>query len=208
MTIKAILFDMDGVLIDAKDWHYEALNKALFHFGHTISRESHLTTFDGLPTRRKLDILTNSKGLPKGLQGFINNLKQAYTLEISHQRCKPTFNHQYALSMLKKSGYKIAVCSNSVRQSIETMMRLSRLDQYIDLIISNQDVKKGKPDPEMYLKAMKYFSLEPSECLILEDNEHGIQAAIASGGHLLRVGIPDDVIYTDIMRKIQKINSH
>ena len=87
-------------------------------------------------------------------------------------------------------------------------MRLSRLDQYIDLILSNQDVKKGKPDPEMYLKAMKYFSLDPSECLILEDNEHGIQAAIASGGHLMRVGIPDDVIYTDIMKKIQKIDSH
>ena len=208
MTIKAILFDMDGVLIDAKDWHYDALNKALNHFGHTISRESHLTTFDGLPTRRKLDILSNSKGLPVGLQSFINNLKQAYTLEISHQRCKPTFNHQFALSMLKKSGYKIAVCSNSVRQSIETMMKLSRLDQYIDLIISNQDVARGKPDPEMYLKAMSHFSLEPDECLILEDNEHGIQAALASGAHLLQIGVPDDVIYSEIQKKIQAIDHY
>lgn len=207
MTIKAILFDMDGVLIDAKDWHYDALNKALEHFGYTISRESHLTTFDGLPTRHKLQILTESKGLPTGLQSFINNLKQSYTLEISYQRCKPTFNHQFALSKLKLQGYKIAVCSNSVRQSIETMMKLSRLDSYIDLIISNQDVFKGKPDPEMYLKAMDELRVNPSECLILEDNEHGIQAALASGGHLLKIGVPDDVIYSKIIEKIQVVES-
>ena len=205
--IKAILFDMDGVLIDAKDWHYDALNKALEHFGYTISRESHLTTFDGLPTRHKLQMLTESKGLPSGLRSFINNLKQSYTLEISYQRCKPTFNHQYALSQLKLKGYKIAVCSNSVRQSIETMMKLSRLDSYVDLIISNQDVVKGKPDPEMYLKAMDELGVNPSECLILEDNEHGIQAAIASGGHLLKIGIPEDVIFSKIIEKINFIES-
>jgi beta-phosphoglucomutase len=52
--IKAVVFDMDGVLIEAKDWHYEALNRALKLFGYEISRYEHLTTFDGLPTRRKL----------------------------------------------------------------------------------------------------------------------------------------------------------
>lgn len=113
--IKAVLFDMDGVLIDAKNWHYEALNRALQLFGYSISRESHLSTFDGLPTRTKLEMLTKSRGLPKGLHDFLNTLKQTYTLEISYQRCKPTFNHQYALSRLKEDGYKIAVCSNSVR---------------------------------------------------------------------------------------------
>lgn len=198
---------MDGVLIDAKDWHYDALNKALGHFGYTISRESHLTTFDGLPTRQKLTMLSKAKGLPSGLKSFINDLKQSYTLEISYQRCKPTFNHQYALSRLKSQGYKIAVCSNSVRQTIETMMKLSCLDEYIDFIVSNQDVENGKPDPEMYLKAMARLDLEPHECLILEDNEHGIQAAQASGGYLLEIGVPDDVVYQSIMKKIEEINS-
>jgi len=204
--IKAILFDMDGVLIDAKDWHYDALNRALGHFGYQISRDSHLSTFDGLPTRHKLDILTKTRGLPDGLHDFLDALKQSYTLEISHQKCKPKFTHQYALSRLSKEGYKLAVCSNSVRKSIVTMMSLSSLADYLDLIISNQDVSNGKPDPEMYLKAMSSLNVMPHECLILEDNEHGIEAAISSGGHLLRIGVPDDVTYELITSYITELN--
>ncbi len=204
--IKAVLFDMDGVLIDAREWHYEALNRALRHFGYSISVESHLSTFDGLPTRDKLSILSRARGLPEGLHDIINALKQAYTLEISHQRCKPTFNHRFALSRLRKDGYKLAVCSNSVRQTVEAMMDLSKLTAHLDLLVSNQDVMKGKPSPEMYLRAMMDLNVSPDECLILEDNEHGIQAAIASGGHLLRIGLPDDVSYHAIKSRINEID--
>jgi beta-phosphoglucomutase len=204
--IKAVLFDMDGVLIDAKDWHYEALNRALGHFGLSISRDSHLSTFDGLPTRQKLKMLSKSRGLPEELHEFINALKQSYTQEISQTRCKPSFNHQYALSKLKHEGYRLAVCSNSVRQSVETMMQLSALMPFLDFVISNEDVLNGKPDPEMYLRAMSALDVKPEECLILEDNEHGIQAAISSGGHLLKIGIPDDVTYRSIKARITELN--
>ena len=207
MTIKAILFDMDGVLIEAKDWHYDALNRALAHFGYTISRESHLSTFDGLPTRDKLKMLSAARGLPEGLHRFMNALKQNYTQEISAQRCKPVFNHQYALSKLKAEGYRLAVCSNSVRQSVETMMKLSALDPYLDLLVSNEDVTKGKPDPEMYLKAMETLAVAPEDCLILEDNDHGIQAAIASGGHLMKIGVPDDVTYHAIKARVAEVEA-
>ena len=183
----------------------EALNRALELFGHTISLESHLSTFDGLPTRVKLDMLTKSRGLPIGLHSFINELKQAYTVEISHQRCKPVFNHQYALTRLKKDGYKLAVCSNSIRRTIETMLDLAGLSKNLDFVISNQEVRNGKPDPEMYLKAMKTLKVEPNECLILEDNHHGIKAAKASGGHLLKIGVPAEVTYQSIKNRIMDI---
>ena len=150
-------------------------------------------------------MLTKARGLPEQLHEFINALKQTYTLEISHKRCKPSFNHQYALSKLKAEGYKIAVCSNSVRQSVETMMEFAGLQPYLDLLISNEDVSKGKPDPEMYVKAMSTLEVQPEECLILEDNDHGIQAAIASGGNLLKIGVPDDVTYQAIKARIAEI---
>jgi beta-phosphoglucomutase len=204
--IKCILFDMDGVLIDARDWHYDALNRALLVFGYNISLESHLTTFDGLPTRKKLKMLSESYGLPLMLHEFINELKQAFTLQISYQKCKPTFNHQYALSRLHAEGYKMGVCSNSVRQSVESMMRLSNLEKYLDVLVSNEDVKKSKPDPEMYLKAMKQLECKPSECLILEDNENGIKAAKSSGANLLKVSEPNDVDYFSIKEAISKLN--
>lgn len=207
MKIRAILFDMDGVLIEAKDWHYEALNRALALFGMPISRLDHLTSFDGLPTLRKLEFLSLDRGLPTELHPFINEMKQEYTMEIVHARCKPLFVHQYALSHLRARGYMMAVCSNSVRNSVETMMSRAALKEYLDLLVSNEDVSRGKPDPEMYLKAMAHFNLKPTECLIIEDNENGIKAARASGGHLLVVKEVTQVCLANILNRINEIES-
>ena len=200
--IEAILFDMDGVLIDARDWHYEALNLALSPFGLEIDRDAHLATYDGLPTRTKLDMLTKSRGLPRNLHGFVNKMKQKYTVDMVRQRCHPVFQHQYALSQLKAAGYKIAVCSNSIRQSLELMMQRAGLDRFIDVMLSNEDVTKPKPDPEMYLTAMSRLGLKPPQCIIVEDNEHGIRAAKASGARVLVVSNPDDVTYERIVTAI------
>ena len=202
--IKAVLFDMDGVLIDAKDWHYEALNRALGLFGIEISRYDHLHTFDGLPTRVKLEMVSEGQFLPKELHGFINELKQDYTAELIHQKCHPMFHHEYALSKLHSEGYKIAVCSNSIRSTIELMMEKARLKQYLDLIVSNEDVKKAKPNPEMYITAMNRLGMQPEECIVVEDNPKGIHAGKASGAAVLEVATVYDVNYENIMRKIKE----
>ena len=202
--IKAILFDMDGVLIDAKDWHYEALNKALGLFGLTISRYDHLHTFDGLPTRDKLKMLSEQCFLPIQLHDFINKVKQRYTLEITNAKCRPMFQHEYAISRLKHEGYKIAVCSNSVRATIELMMNLSGLSKYIDLILSNEEVTHAKPDPEIYIAAMDNLSLKPEECIVIEDNPKGIAAGKASGAFVLPVATVYDVNYWNIHSAIAK----
>ena len=76
------------------------------------------------------------------LHDFINDMRQRYTMEIVNANCKPRFNHQYALSMLHAKGYRIAVASNSIRNTIEVMMRYAELEGYLDFIISNEDVTK------------------------------------------------------------------
>lgn len=207
MKIKAVIFDMDGVLIDARDWHYESLNKALSLFGTEITRYDHLVTFDGLPTKKKLEMLSLEGGLPVKLHDFINDLKQEYTLEIVYTTCKPIFHHRYALSKLKNDGYFLAVCSNSVRKTIDLMMERSGLMPYLEFFLSNQDVVKGKPDPEIYTKAINRLGLQPNECLIVEDNQNGIKAALASGAHLLKVENPDDVSYRNIVKRIKEIEN-
>jgi len=201
--IKAVIFDMDGVLIEAKDWHYEALNKALLLFGMEISRYDHLVTYDGLPTKKKLEMLSTERGLPKRLHEFINDMKQQYTMEIVYAECKPRFYHEYALSKLKNEGYRMAVCSNSIRNTIEVMMQKASLDTYLDFYISNQDVTYGKPDPEMYNKAIERMGLHPTECMIVEDNENGIKAARASGAHVMEVENVEDVNYANIQQHIK-----
>ena len=203
--IKAVIFDMDGVLIEAKDWHYEALNRALGLFGMEISRYDHLVTYDGLPTKKKLEMLSMERGLPKGLHTFINDIKQLYTMEIVHSKCKPVFYHEYALSRLKKEGYKIVVCSNSIRNTIDVMMNKAKLMEYLEFYLSNQDVTQAKPHPEIYIKAIERLGLSPKECLVLEDNENGIKAALASGAHLLKVESVKEVTYQNIKAKINEI---
>ncbi|KTF68912.1 HAD family hydrolase [Sphingomonas sp. HT-1] len=205
--IKAVLFDMDGVLIEAKDWHYEALNLALTHFGMEIARDAHLATFDGLPTRDKLNMLTKTRGFPRGLHDFTNRLKQSFTQEIAYARCRPVFHHRDALSRLKQQGYHLAVCSNSIVDSVKLMMSLSKLDAYLDLQLSAQHVERGKPDPAIYNLAMEKLGVTPAETLILEDNDHGIQAARASGAHLMTIGTTDDVTYPRIRQTIDAINA-
>lgn len=207
MKIRGIVFDMDGVLIDAKEWHYESLNKALSLFGSEISRYDHLVTFDGLPTLKKLEMLSLEGGFPRALHDFVNRLKQQYTIELVYARCKPIFQHQFTLSKLKAEGYKLAVASNSVRKTVELMMEKSGLIEYLDFMLSNQDVVKSKPDPEIYLRAISEFALDPKEVLVVEDNENGIKAAIASGANILKVRNPDDVNYYNIKNKIKEIEN-
>lgn len=204
--IAAIVFDMDGVLIEAKDWHYDALNNALRLFGFEISRFDHLTTYDGLPTRRKLEMISIERGLPIELHSFINEMKQAYTMDIVHTQCKPRFVHEYALSKLKAKGYKLGLASNSIRTTIEVMMQKAKLSQYLEVQLSAEDVSKGKPDPEIYVKAMERLGVNPSDCLIIEDNYNGILAARASGAHVLEVKDVDDVNIENILDAIHRID--
>jgi len=206
-TIKAVLFDMDGVLVEAKEWHYEALNRALDLFGMAISRVDHETTFDGLPTSRKLEMLSIERGLPRELHSFLNEMKQRYTTEMVHTLCKPRFAQERALSMLKAMGYRMSVCSNSIRSTVELMMDKANLSPYLDLMVSNEDVSRPKPDPEMYCKAMAHFGLSPDECLIVEDNDNGIKAAKASGAHLLVVQDVSQTSIDNILGRIREIDA-
>ena len=205
---KAVIFDMDGVLIDAKEWHYEALNKALRLFGFEISRYDHLVTFDGLPTAKKLEMMTVERGLPKSLHQLINDMKQIYTMEYVYMKCKPLFVHQYALSRLKSEGFRLALASNSVRVTIDMMMEKADLNQYLDFSLSNQDVKKSKPDPEIYITAINRLGLSPEECLVVEDNQNGVKAALASGANLLKVETINDVTYSNIINRINEIENN
>jgi beta-phosphoglucomutase len=204
--IKAVVFDMDGVLIDAKDWHYEALNRALELFGYTISRQDHLTIYDGLPTKTKLSMLTRQNGLPAGLHGLINDLKQHFTADFVTLRCQPVFQHQFALAQLKALGYRVGLASNSIRATIDLMMNRARLTGYLDAILSNEDVRDPKPAPDIYLAAAQHLGVTPYECLVVEDNEKGVTAATRAGAHVLQVETVDDVRIGTILDRVASIN--
>jgi HAD superfamily hydrolase (TIGR01549 family) len=149
-------------------------------------------------------MLTLEMGLPKELHHFINEMKQMYTMELVHSLCKPKFIHEYALSTLKAKGFKLAVASNSIKDTVQVMMQKAHLDRYLDLMLSASDVVFPKPNPEIYLTAIQRLGFSPSECVIVEDNENGIAAARASGAHVLEVHEVDDVNLMNIQKFISK----
>ncbi len=202
--IEAVVFDMDGVLIDAREWHYEALNRALRMFGFEIGRSEHLTSFDGLPTRRKLEMLSESHGLPRGLHPVLGVLKQQFTEEFVVTRCHPTFRHRRAVASLRERGMRVGVASNSVRRSVDLMMERAGLAPMLDVVLSNEDVEKAKPAPDIYIEAMHRLGSSPSTTLVVEDNPHGVQAARAANANVLEVSGPHEVTIENILDAIAR----
>jgi HAD superfamily hydrolase (TIGR01509 family) len=200
--IKLIIFDLDGVLVEAKQIHYEALNKALGE-KYSISWDEHLSIYDGLKTNQKLDMLTERKGLLINTHKQIWNNKQKYTLE-ALSNLQPNKQLQVCMDMLISDGYKLAVCSNSIRKTVLTVLSKFDIIDRFDLILSNEDVKNSKPHPEMYWKAMSMMGCLPEETLIVEDSPYGLLAASRSKTHVMRVGSPKEVTYNNIYKHLNK----
>lgn len=202
--IAAIIFDLDGVLVDATEWHYSALNKALGVFGFSIDREEHESFYNGLPTHVKLEHLTKEKGFPKTLHKLVHELKQKYTWEIIEASCTEDFVKVDMVRKLRAEGYRLAVCSNAMRQTVQLMLEKSGLRSFFELVLSNEDVACTKPDPDMFLRAFEKLGLRPSECLILEDSDPGKEAARASGGITLEIAQYDEVNYALVRNFLQR----
>jgi beta-phosphoglucomutase len=202
---KAVIFDMDGVLIDARDWHYEALNQALEIFGLGIPYDTHLTSFNGLSTRQKLDKLTESDLLPVELHSVISNTKQNRTLRIAAEKCFPLTQHLILIELLRVKGYKVAVYTNSIRETAEAMLEYAGLLEKIDVLVTNQDVKHPKPNPEGYLLACLKLGVEPSQTFVVEDGDFGIQAAELAGCKVIKVNEPNDVSISLLAKFIPEI---
>ena len=201
--IKLIIIDLDGVLVEAKSIHFNALNEALDSYA--ISWNEHLSTYDGLKTIQKLQMLSDQKGLPKEMHSDIWNKKQKLTVQ-KLKELKPNQTLQSVMNALVDDGYKIAVCSNSIRKTVLTVLSKLGIMEYMDLIISNEDVQNSKPHPEMYWRAISKMGCLPEETLIVEDSPYGLLAASRSKAYILRVKNPTEVTYTNIFKKLAEID--
>ena len=198
---KIIIFDLDGVLVDAKEIHYDALNNALQNIDpkFVISWEDHLKKYDGMKTYDKLKLLSINKGLPLdlSLQQKIFDDKQFYTAKaLSKLKKNPDLINLF--QELKNNGYTIACCSNSIKKTVHLVLKKLGISDFFDIKLSNESVKFAKPHPEIYWKAMSYFGATPEDTLIVEDSPTGLTAAYKSGAKVLRVKNPKDFDFDKI----------
>ncbi len=203
--IKFIIFDLDGVLVAARELHYHAMNRALDKHGYAITREEHLSTYDALPTAKKLQMLTERKGLPKEMHDVIWEEKQRQTRELIGAM-EPDERIRMILGRLRQDDYKIIVCSNSIRESTKMMLLKRGFLEYVDFYLSNQDVTHPKPHPEVFLVAMIKAGAKPKECLVVEDSHYGRQAAVDAGAYLCPVKNVEEVTYERIADAIRDAN--
>ena len=203
--IKLVIFDLDGVLIDSKQIHYEALNRALGN-EYAISIEEHLANYDGLPTRSKLNMLSERKGLPTDRHASIARAKQKATVDILKETVRPRDDFTDMCRELKDRGYTLACASNAVRDTVKMSLLKLNLIEYFDFWYSNEDVEKPKPHFEMYFKCMLKANCKPSETLIIEDSHIGRQAVLEAGCHLLPIIDSYDVTLEKIDMKLSELN--
>ncbi len=192
--IELVIFDLDGVLVDACEWHRISLNKALKSISnYEISEEEHKTTFNGIPTKVKLKKLVEMGQVDRKDCEKIYNLKQELTIETIEENAKHRSEKVQMIKSLKENGIKVACFTNSIRETATLMLLKTGVLNQLDLLITNQDVKKPKPHPEGYNKIVEEYGLEPSSVIIVEDSPKGMQAALASGCNVISVNNPEEV---------------
>ena len=205
MDVKLVIFDLDGVLLDSRELHYDALNNALRKFGeqYVITREEHLSKYDGLNTTKKLQMLTQDKGLHVDWYDDIWQEKQRQTFELIPTAPKNP-DILEIMHKLNSKGWKIAVASNSIRETVKLSLLCMDIFNYVDYFVSNEDVFNPKPFPEMYWKCMTMLKALPKNTIIVEDSHIGREGALNSGAHLYPVKDAYDLNASNFLNYIKE----
>jgi HAD superfamily hydrolase (TIGR01509 family) len=207
MHNKLAIFDLDGVLINSRELHFYSFNNALERVDakYVVTRDEHLSRYDGLNTTRKLEMLTVDKGLPPEYYNQVWQDKQNSTFDLIRKFPKDEKLISF-FKRLKDSGIKIAVASNSIRETVKIALISIGVIEYVDVFVSNEDVSKPKPYPEMYWQAMTKLNCLPKNTAILEDSHIGRQAATDSGAHLIPIKDPEDLTSDKIDDVVDTLN--
>jgi HAD superfamily hydrolase (TIGR01509 family) len=202
--IDTIIFDLDGVLINSKNIHFESLNRALSDskLKYQISYEDHLKTFDGLPTIKKLEILNKKKLVPKKLNKKIKLKKNQLTRKILKKNL--VFDKKiYSLFQKLSKKYKIGIATNAIEETLQIAIKKLKIGKFVKFSISTESIKNSKPHPEIYLRSIVNLNSKPKNTLVLEDSHNGRISAKEAGARLMPIKSLEDVTYKNIINFIE-----
>lgn len=181
--LKAVIFDMDGVIIDSESIHREVEKKIFNSLGVNISDEEH-DTYVGMTSmgmwreiksRHNLKESSSVEELTKmSVENYIKFIQGNKSIE-------PIEGVVELIDDLHKNNIKLAIASSAVRKSIETVVCMFRLEKYFNIRISGEDIKRGKPEPDIFLMAAERLGVQPEDCIVVEDSKNGVHAAKKAG---------------------------
>ena len=193
--LKAVIFDFDGVICDSEALHYRALNTVFNRCGVDIPKAVHWDKYLGFTDLENIEAVNADycMGLDAvGVQRLIAEKKEVFD-HLAAAESLLIDGVEPFVQMLMEHGLRRAICSGALRSDIDLMLNGSGLDGAFEVIVTADDVAKGKPSPEGYLLALSKLNLsgqdtiKPAECVVIEDSHWGLEAAKAAGMHPIAV---------------------
>jgi beta-phosphoglucomutase len=195
---RAVLWDMDGTLVDSAEFHWQAWRDTMSREGFPVTHEQFLATFG----RRNDSILRQwlgEKATPELIQRVGKAKEALYRQLVREHGIAPLPGALEWVDLLHRQGWGQAIASAAPRANVETILDVLHASEYFDAIVSAEDVHRGKPDPEVFLIAATKLGAAPKHCIVVEDAGHGIEAARAAGMKSIGVSqngkhLPADIV--------------
>lgn len=179
--LKAVLFDMDGVIIDSEPIHYQLSKLYYRELGLNITDEEY-NTFVGIGDKEIFTRLKEKYGLKQKVDELVNTYQQRYIEHLkSIKDGKPISGVDILIKDIHRRGLRLALGSSASRRSIEAVLKYFKLRKYFDVVVSGCEVERSKPFPDIYIEAAKKLTVDPSECIVIEDSSNGVRAAKHAG---------------------------
>ena len=179
-VMKAVIFDMDGVLIDSQPYHFKADIDTMAEYG-VIKDQKFYEAFAGTLTDNRMRTLRDMFGLDVPAEKLIEKREKMILDIMANEDIKPVSGIPELLRSIKALGLKTAVASSSGIELIKLVLDRLGIAVYFDSITSGNDVKRGKPDPDVFLLAAERIGVNPRDCFVVEDSENGVKAAKSAG---------------------------
>ena len=175
------IFDFDGVLVNTMEAHFACNQQALAEVGVPIDKAQFFFQA-GMTGREQINYFVTKAGMSVDIEKVYNRKRELYESFID--KATVIECNLQMLQMLQTNGYPIAIASGSSHKSIDPVME--RFGIFADAVVTSADVNRGKPNPDLFLKAAEWLDLPPSNCIVIEDSEVGIEAAINAGMKAMR----------------------
>lgn len=194
--LQAVIFDFDGVIADTEPLHLLAFNKVLDGYGVDISKKDYYDEYLGFSDRDCFEILKKTHPLKLGkitIKSLMQQKEKAY-FDIIKDEPSVMQHVPELLKTLARNNILLAICSGGLRNEIETVLLQARLNDFFEIIVSADEVKKGKPDPQGFVITLQMLNsrhpgktIKSGDCIVIEDSHWGIEAAHAAGMHIVAV---------------------
>lgn len=193
--LRAVIFDFDGVITDSEILHLRAFNEVLAQFGIEISTKDYYKKYLGLMDEDCFKLVAKKNRLSLDCQNMRNLMAQKTRIfeQLAKSEGRIIEGVPEFLRMLQQNNVPMAICSGALLAEIELILEEARLRHFFSVVVSAEQIKKGKPNPEGFLLALQRLNhgrkdpIRPEQCIVIEDSHWGLEAAKAAGMHTVAV---------------------